>query len=665
MGKLNISAIRLHFYKRFVNRNSYIKFNYEHYVNTHREKHNRLHFISWLYLIKLNFISIVFNRRSREQQAPKKLKKQESVKIISPEELAQKLCECEVVSFDIFDTLIFRPFLVPSDLFYCVGERLQYPDFHALRIEAESSVRRNNKGEATTLKDIYDHIFEITGIDSELGQQTELSIEYDLCMGNPYMIRVWDAVKKAGRTIVLTSDMYLPSDFIAGLLEKCGYSGYKKIFISCECGHGKSDGSIYDYIKKELGTGSIAHIGDNYASDVRNAIKHGIKAIEYRNVNLNGSMYRPNGMSPIIGSAYSGIVDRWLYNGDEAYSPAYEFGFKYGGLMILGFCEHIHKIAQQKKADKVLFLSRDGYIVKKVYDILYPQESTVYVYWSRNAATKLGADIYRDNYIKRFIMQKTNHNIPLRDIVRSMGIADWEFPFGLDDYLTPQNATVLEGYIRQHWEKLLDAYKDMDIAAQRYFDEILKDCKEVITVDCGWAGSGNIMLEQIVNKKWHMDCRFTGVLAGSNSYNQYDSDYSETFLLDGKLNVYCFTSGLNRDKFIAHMPSANHNIYFEFLLSAPEPSFLEFSTDGDGYRLIFDSTAENEEYIREIHNGELDFIDQYISVFKKYPYMRNISGSDAYTPFMDAMKYSKRYIDDTFSECVFDETTNGKKVKIR
>ena len=70
-------------------------------------------------------------------------------------------------------------------------------------------------------------------------------------------------------------------------------------------------------------------------------------------------------------------------------------------------------------------------------------------------------------------------------------------------------------------------------------------------------------------------------------------------------------------------------------------------------------------YIREIQKGELDFIDSYVQSFSKYQFMRNISGSDAYTPFMDAMKHSKRYIDKVFAECVFDETTNGKKVNIK
>lgn len=657
-------SLSLKLYKIIVNRNSYIKFNYERYVSTNRTQHRRFPIISWMYLMKLNLDSVIFRKKSREAAPPKSLKTEESVNSTSILTIAVRLCQSDVVSFDVFDTLLFRPFAVPTDLFYCIEERLNYPDFRTIRIEAEKTVRKQ-KNESVKLKDIYDFLSETAGIDSEIGQQTEMEVEYDLCTANPVLKSVWDLVRKSGKRIIVTSDMYLSSGFIARLLEKNGFKGFERVFVSCECKCGKHDGGIYDLIKKEMRTESISHIGDNYVSDVKNAQKHGILAVEYKNVNSRGNIFRPKDISPIIGSAYSGIVNRRLYRGDTSYSPAYEYGYKYGGLLILGFCEYIHKIAQEKHADKLLFFSRDGYIVKKVYDKLYPLDETEYVYWSRNAAAKLGAELFRDNFLKRFVSQKMNHGISLYDVMRAIGISDWSFPFSLNDELTMKNCTAVEQFLLQNWDNLTDSYMDMNKAARMYFEEVLRGHKNIITIDCGWAGSGNILLEQIVNRKWDMDCRFTGVLAGSNSYNQHDTDLSETFLLDGKLQVYCFSSGLNRDKFTAHMPSAGHNIYFELLFSAPEPSFREFKLNGECYELVFDEKAENELYIREIQKGEVDFIDEYTQNFEKYPYMRNISGSDAYTPFMDTMKHSKRYIDKVFAECVFDELTNGKKVYIR
>jgi len=659
-------SFSLKLYKIIVNRNNYIKFNYERYVNTNRAVHQRFPFVSWLYLLKLNAESIIFRRESRDSGPVKGLENKESVSALIAQETADRLCCSDVVSFDVFDTLIFRPFAVPSDLFYFVGERLNYPDFRTIRIEAEKTVRRNKGGETVSLKDIYDFISERTGIDSQTGQQTEMEIEYDLCTVNPAMKAVWDLVKQTDRRVIITSDMYLPGEFISGILEKNGYTGYEEIFISNECRCGKHDGLLYEYIKDRIGSTSISHIGDNYGSDVKNARAHGFDSYEYKNVNSSGNMYRPKDMSPIIGSAYSGIVNRRLYRGDADFSPAYEYGYKYGGLLILGFCEYIHRRYTEKSSDRILFFSRDGYIVKKVYDMLFPEDRTEYVYWSRTAAAKVGADLFRDNFIRRFITQKINRNISLYDIMNSIGIADWEFPFSLHDTLDMKNASQTEQFIIQNWEKLMESYSDMDRAAQLYFRKILDGCSDVLTVDCGWAGSGNIILEQVVNRKWGINCSFTGVLAGSNTYNQHDTDYSETFILNEKMKVYCFSSGFNRDKYKFHDPSSGHNIYFELLFSAPEPSFTGFELTAENeYRLLFDAEAENEMYIREIQKGETEFIAEYVSTFEKYPFMRNISGSDAYAPFMDAMKHSKKYIDKVFAECVFDETTNGRKEKLK
>ncbi len=647
-------------YKLIVNRNNYIKFNYERYVNSNRAKHQRFPVLSWMYLIKLNFKSVLYHDGSRETAVMKGINRNESAEELNTLKISTKLSAADVVSFDIFDTLLFRPFSVPTDIFYLVGEKLKYPDFCTIRMEAEMTVRNNKKGRPVNLKEIYDFIADRTGIDSEAGQKAEMETEYDLCIANPVMKAVFDQVKLSGKKIILTSDMYLPSEFISKLLEKNRISGFDEIFISNECGCGKHDGKLYDHIKSVLKTDSISHIGDNYLSDVKQAKAHGFSSFEYKNVNAVGNIYRPQEMSTIIGSAYSGIVNRRLYAGNISFSPAYEYGYKYGGLLILGFCEYIHKISLEKKSDKILFFSHDGYTVKKVYDSLYPDDRTDYVYWSSKTSAKLGADIFRENFMKRFVFQKIDHNVSIYDIMHSIGISEWDFPFNLDDVLDTDTAPVVQSFISENYDKIIESYSDMNRAAELYFKEILKDCSNVITVDCEGQGRENLIFEQILNKKWDMNCEFTGVSAGCNWYNELDSDGNDTFLLDGKMRVYCFSSGYNRDKYIFHNLSEGHNIYFELLFSTPEPRFSEFELENGKYKPVFEKDVKNELYVREVQRGELNFVNEYIKTFKNYPFMRNISGSDAYSPFMDAMKNNKKYIDKVFAECIFDKAAAEK-----
>ena len=44
---------------------------------------------------------------------------------------------------------------------------------------------------------------------------------------------------------------------------------------------------------------------------------------------------------------------------------------------VLGYCQFIHQYVKNHDVDKLLFLSRDGDVIKKVYEVLYPQERSL------------------------------------------------------------------------------------------------------------------------------------------------------------------------------------------------------------------------------------------------------------------------------------------------
>lgn len=132
--------------------------------------------------------------------------------------LAKDLMAYDVISFDIFDTLILRPFAKPTDLFMVVGNKLKIIDFMRIRIEAEKVAR----DEAMVLKgnhevsiyEIYEKVSRKTGIDVQKGVDAEFETEMEFCFANPYMKRVYDLLNDQGKKIILTSDMYLPADMM-------------------------------------------------------------------------------------------------------------------------------------------------------------------------------------------------------------------------------------------------------------------------------------------------------------------------------------------------------------------------------------------------------------------------------------------------------------------
>lgn len=66
-----------------------------------------------------------------------------STKWTPPQDLVRTLLNYDVISFDIFDTLVLRPSIFPTDLFIVAGRECKQNDFFALvRKNCESLARQ-------------------------------------------------------------------------------------------------------------------------------------------------------------------------------------------------------------------------------------------------------------------------------------------------------------------------------------------------------------------------------------------------------------------------------------------------------------------------------------------------------------------------------------------
>lgn len=563
--------------------------------------------------------------------------------------------EYDVISFDIFDTLIFRPFSEPTDLFYFVGNDLGFMDFKNIRCQAEYTARRKKFKECghmeVNFEEIWNELGDMTGIDAKKGMESEHKYEYQFCYANPFMYKVYQELKKAGKKIIITSDMYLDKDFLEKILKKNGYDGYEKIFVSNEYAKSKAKGNLYEVVKEKIGIDKrILHIGDNPHSDVKKAKEQKIEAMHYRNVNTYSLMYRPYDMSAMIGGAYRGIINNKLYNGTESFSKTFEFGYVYGGLFVVGYCQFIHEYYEMHHLDKILFLSRDGDILIKAYQILFPEDNVEYVYWSRRAATQLTTDVNKYDYFRRFLYHKVNSGKKISEILSSMELESLcemlPKSLSVEDILTDKNVKELKQVIENHWEVIQQVYAGKNEAAKKYYQAVLRDCKKVCAVDIGWAGSGAIALDTLVQKVWNIPCQVIGMIAGSNTCHNAEPDCSETFLQTGKMISYMYSSSHNRDLYKKHNLNKGYNIFWEVLLSSPTRQFKGFVLEeGTGeVKLEFGDCDKNIAGIMQIQEGIIEFVKEYQKHFEQVPFMYCISGRDAYAPMLLAAGNKEKYV---------------------
>ena len=184
---------------------------------------------------------------------------------ITPTELAQQLMPYDVISFDIFDTAIYRKVDMPNDVFSIMAMETGQGDFINVRKTAENLAReRKELAEGTrevSLSEIYDVLEEDYGIEREV-MEREIELEAEICTVNPYIFYVYKKLLDRGKTVIFTSDMYLPQSIIEKILMKNGYKKYEKLFLSNSYKLRKGDGTLQKVILKEYPDKNIIHIGD-------------------------------------------------------------------------------------------------------------------------------------------------------------------------------------------------------------------------------------------------------------------------------------------------------------------------------------------------------------------------------------------------------------------
>ena len=635
-------------YYLLVNRVPVISYKYQAY---RKNVHGMRRILAWVYLLWLN-MRYGFSKDGR-LVSEENLYKAKSLYLNGSEsslsykepplEMAKRLAQYDVISFDVFDTLIFRAVSNPTDLFYFIGEKLNYLDLKNIRIKVENDLRneKRNKKESgeISLDEIWERMEIEAGIPKEEGKAAEWECEKKFCFANPYMLEVIKELKKMNRKYIVISDMYLSEHDIRHLLKINGFDDVEGCFVSSEIGKSKSDGTLYSFVKSELGADKkYIHLGDNWHSDVKNAEAAGIKAEWYPNINEKGMKYRAEDMSVMTGSIYRGLINTYIHNGLNEYSKAYEFGFIYGGLFVMGYCRWIYDYAREKGIDKILFLARDGDILSKVYKILYPEmiegKDFEYVYWSRLAATKMAAGHYKYDFFRRFLLHKINQGYSLKQIFASMDLQEM-----LQDFLEKEEcvgkyteksilndklAADIHKYLLCNWNKVLSVYKKQVIYGKSYYKEKLNGCTKVVAVDVGWAGSGAVTLDYMVNRIWDLKCEVTGLIAGTNSFFSQEPDANEPLLHSGKLVSYMFSQNNNRDLWKLHNPNRGHNIIVELLLASNKRSFRGFSEKGP----VFGKGTEEIDST-SVQRGIIGFVNWYLDKIKDIPL---ISGRDAYAP---------------------------------
>lgn len=298
-----------------------------------------------------------------------------------------------VVSFDIFDTLLIRPYCKPTDLFLHLERIHQTEGFATARIEAEKRARKVSPREDI----FFDEIYKFIDIKYAHLKEHELKLEKQILHKNTRATEIYNYAKSLGKRIIITSDMYFDSEFLKSVLLKEGFS-FEKLYVSSEIGKTKWSGTLFDYILRDLNISpeQILHIGDNAQSDVEIPKRKGIFVYhvnrlveEFFSKNKNFSEFYDIHRKDIACSILFAICSE--YDGKNDYWQ--KFGYFYGGIAAVSYIQWMLPIIKRKHIEQILFIARDGYSLSKVFNVFCNDIKSFYV-----AAPRLLASLITWNY---------------------------------------------------------------------------------------------------------------------------------------------------------------------------------------------------------------------------------------------------------------------------
>lgn len=320
-------------------------------------------------------------------------------------------------SFDVFDTLITRTTATPQGIFTLMADRIKadrekygledyiVDDFWELRVQSEEFVRKISsikRIEEITLQDIY-RAMASSGC---LGQEQidrlcrlEQDMEIDHVIGIHANIKRLKGLLMRGEHVILISDMYLPEKTIRDMLLRVDDIFQDiPLYVSSTYGVRKTTGDLYRYVQREeqVDIKDWTHIGDDLYQDIEIPYQLGIRVEWSPKIGLTDhekallDVYGDDSrLQLMIGAALKAEQRELAEKEDVGQSAVHHIGCRYAGPVLYSYAEWVVEQAIRKGVKRLYFIARDGYLIKKIVDILLEKANTDitthYIYGSRKA----------------------------------------------------------------------------------------------------------------------------------------------------------------------------------------------------------------------------------------------------------------------------------------
>lgn len=298
----------------------------------------------------------------------------------------------KLIGFDVFDTLLCRPLLDPEATKKIVA-RCSSPEngavFLRYRAFAEAQARAL-KGADVGLDETYQVLEQLSGLGAEEISELralEESVEEKIVRPRAESIQLYQDALRTGKPTIIITDTPLPEPKIVNMLHQAGVDRWDQMFISNSVGARKDSGALYERVLEHyaLKPESFVMTGDNECSDFQIPLDRGSGSVHIlRPVEIARGMPRLRAMvdllkkradldeeltlGPILLRNFSPLVYPELDPTSLFPVSPENIGYSLIGPLLVSYSQWLLVKAREDAVDHLYFLSREGRLMKAVYD---------------------------------------------------------------------------------------------------------------------------------------------------------------------------------------------------------------------------------------------------------------------------------------------------------
>ncbi|ALV91150.1 MULTISPECIES: HAD-IA family hydrolase [Pantoea] len=611
------------------------------------------------------------------------------------EKFKSKISELKpnLISFDIFDTLVDRKVEQPAHIFSLIERKVEkltfgkISNFCTIRQSSERYLREKLSGgmQEITLQEIYAEIERRSGISKEQTfavKELEISEELKSLDSRLAGRKLFDAACKTNAKIILISDMYLDNETISKILHKSNYPSIK-LYLSSDIGLRKHEGDLFDYVSnlENVDHKKWLHVGDNTHGDIKIPASKGIQTFHiksaFRNIETNEKLFnliKPDRKTRSLAeSAIYGLIQKKYFDDPTSLIPsnthvggdAYKLGYIAIAPLMFGFLQWIMTQAKRDGVDQLLFLSRDAQVLYRMANVLFPIEDgwpeIKYALSSRRSARV--ASIFHKGDISELIDSAIS-NCKLNEFFSGK--------FGFDIFSTDVELIHKHGFnsfdqqiSHLNREQLRELSYDISneiIAAAKKEREHLRDYyvklgvtekNSIGLVDIGYAGTMQAALEKITDAE-HIKGYY--YITFESALNQLERT--------GSMRGY---AGEFVKRQIHSDPICHNGFLYETIFCSSDSSFIAFKEKNENHAMptfinnSFDYKRRG--IVDKIHNACVSFARD----------LRSTYDSDVSSLLINSITASKIFNDfiinpsgrdaEIFEGCIFEDAFSGSKLR--